>query len=163
MADTTVLQEFRRWKCKDERAALMGMNAKDLPERVTRGLVTLPADLLKGRKRHKFSAVTTVVDGILFASRAEARRYGQLKVLERAGAIKNLKLQPAFNLSVNGIHICRYVGDFVYERPRGGDWNKAKEWERVVEDVKGVRTAVFKIKRQLMIACHSIEILEVHR
>ena len=99
----------------------------------------------------KYNAIRTEVDGIVFASKAEAKRYSQLKLLERAGEIKNLELQPSYDLEVNGVLICRYVADFRY-MVRGG---------QKVEDVKGVKTPVYKLKKKLMKAIYNINIREV--
>jgi len=105
-----------------------------------------------GRKprRNKFGNVRTVVDGRTFDSKKEARRYLELKRLQAAGAITALRLQVRFPLRVNGVAVGKYVADFVYVR----------DGRRVVEDVKGVRTAVYKLKCKLMLAVHGIEILE---
>jgi hypothetical protein len=101
----------------------------------------------------KYGNRRTVVDGCAFASKAEARRYQQLKMLERGGAIEALKLQPRFPINVCGVKICTYVGDFQYtDRVTG---------ESVVEDVKGALTPVYKIKKLLMRAVHGVEIQEV--
>ena len=89
----------------------------------------------------KYGAVPTEIDGIRFASKAEAKRYADLRLLERAGEIENLELQPRFPLHVNGKLVCTYVADFQY-------WDKAKS-KSIVEDVKGVETPVFKLKRKL--------------
>lgn len=92
--------------------------------------------------RNKFGAVRTVVDGINFASKAEARRYSELKLLERAGAITGLELQKRYKLSaVGGEKIAAYLADFDYIETQTG--------ERVTEDVKGVLTPVFKLKAKL--------------
>lgn len=95
---------------------------------------------------HKYHAVATEVDGVRFVSKAEARRYSELRLLEKAGAIQNLELQPSFLLQEaftdaagakhRAIH---YVADFRYRE--GG--------RLVVEDVKGVETEAFKIKAKL--------------
>ena len=52
------------------------------------------------RQRPKYRAVPTVIDGIRFASKAEARRYGELRLLEQAGEIRDLVRQPRFALYV---------------------------------------------------------------
>ena len=98
------------------------------------------------RRRSKYGNVPTTVDGIRFASRAEARRYGELKLLRRAGKIDWLECQPRYPMEVNGVKVCDYVGDFVYL------YNVAKTF--VCEDVKGVETAVFKIKAKLFRALY---------
>ena len=101
-------------------------------------------------KRHKYNAVQTIVDGKNFPSKAEAGRYGMLRLLERVGEITNLRTQVSFKLPVNDMEICRYIADFVYE---------TKEGQTVVEDVKGyLISAEFRLKRKLMRAIHGIEI-----
>lgn len=101
----------------------------------------------------KYGAQPTSIDGIRFASKAEARRYAQLKLLERAGEIENLELQPPFKLHVNGKLVCTYIADFQY-------WDKGKA-KSIVEDVKGMETAVFKLKRKLFEAVLHREITVV--
>jgi len=99
---------------------------------------------------NKYSAIKTEVDGIIFASRKEARRYSELKLLERGKAIKGLQTQVKFSLDINGYHICNYFADFMY-------------WENdvvVVEDCKGVKTPAYKLKAKLMRALHDITIKE---
>ena len=101
----------------------------------------------------KFSNVFTVVDGIKFHSKAEARRYQQLRLLERARAIEDLVMQPRFPIVIGGVKICTYVGDFSYTDRTTG--------ERITEDVKGAKTALYRVKKLLMRAVHKIEIHEV--
>lgn len=104
-------------------------------------------------RAHKYKAVKTVVDGITFPSKKEASRYSQLKLLERAGKISNLVVTgkaKRFSLVVNGIKICDYIADFLY----------TENGQPVVEDVKGMRTREYKLKKKLMLACHGIEIRE---
>lgn len=83
-----------------------------------------------------------------FDSKAEAKRYQDLVLLEHARTITGLKLQPRFLLCVNGFHICDYVGDFEYY----------EHGARVIEDVKGFATREFKIKQRLMKAVLGIEV-----
>jgi hypothetical protein len=95
-------------------------------------------------KRSKYGNVWTEVDGIKFQSKAEARRYSELKLLERSGEITDLILQPAYQLQCTHhksgpFNVGRYVADFSYTDSRG-------TW--VVEDVKGIETAIFKWKRR---------------
>lgn len=99
-------------------------------------------------KKHKYNARRTVVDGISFASTKEARRYGELKLLEQAGQISELKLQVRYKL----VQTVTYVADFEYF--------DTKKQAKVTEDVKGFRTALFKRKKKLMKQQHGIEILE---
>lgn len=106
-----------------------------------------------GRKGYrKYRNKPTEVDGILFDSKKEASRYCDLKLLERHGAISNLELQPEYHLKVGDIVVCRYSADFRYFDEQSG--------RLVVEDVKGQRTDVYKLKKKLMLAVHGIEIYE---
>lgn len=97
---------------------------------------------------NKYGAKKTVVDGIKFDSRAEARRYVDLRLLQLAGKISGLTLQVPFELApgvkfegaARKTPALRYVADFVYKE---GD-------EVVIEDTKGVITDGFRIKRHLM-------------
>lgn len=91
----------------------------------------------KRARRSKYGAIPTVVDGIRFASKAEAKRWGELKLLERDGEIRRLERQPKFDLMVLGEKIGRYIGDFAY---------LDKRLCRVVEDVKGYATDEFRLK-----------------
>ena len=86
--------------------------------------------------KNKYHAIPTVIDGIRFASKSEAKRYGQLKLLQMAGEIRWFTCQVPFQLGAG----VRYVSDFLIVYTDG----------RVeVEDVKGVETAMFKVKRRL--------------
>ena len=102
---------------------------------------------------NKFHAKPTVVDGIRFASKREGARYGELKLLLKAGKISDLKLQPRIRCVVNGEHVCDVVPDFFYI--------DRATFKEVYEDSKGVRTAMFKLKKKLANACAGIEIKEV--
>ena len=100
----------------------------------------------------KYKAVKEVVDGITFASKHEARRYRQLKLMERAKTIQDLHLQVAFPLikkSKHGREI-KYVADFVYY----------ENGHMVVEDAKGYRTDIYKLKKRMMAELYGIEIKE---
>lgn len=97
----------------------------------------------------KYKNGKAVIDGIKFDSGAEGERYKILKAKEKAGLIKNLQLQVNYPLMINGLKICDYRADFVYEV--GG--------KTVVEDVKGQLHDVFKLKYKLMFACHGIILL----
>lgn len=93
----------------------------------------------------KYRNKKTQVDMYVFDSVLEARRYKQLALLERAGEIKNLKLQVPFLLQEsfrkNGktYRKIEYIADFVYE----------EKGKTIVEDTKGIKTDVFKIKQKL--------------
>ena len=93
----------------------------------------------------KYRNKKTQVDMYVFDSVLEARRYKQLALLEKAGEISNLKLQVPFLLQEsfrkNGktYRKIEYIADFVYE----------EKGQTVVEDTKGIKTDVFKIKQKL--------------
>lgn len=102
--------------------------------------------------KSKYHAVKEEVDGITFASRKEAQRYRELKLMERAKAIQDLQIQVAFPLikkSAYGREI-KYIADFVYY----------DNGHMVVEDTKGFRTDVYKIKKRLMAEIYGITIKE---
>lgn len=92
----------------------------------------------------KYNSERTKVDNLLFDSKREAKRYGELKLLEKAGQIRNLELQPIFPLIVEGVKVAEYRGDFAYFEAN----------KRVVEDSKGFRTPVYKLKRRLLLAVY---------
>lgn len=101
---------------------------------------------------NKYKNVPTAIDGIRFHSKKEGRRYLELKAMLQAGLIEDLRRQVYYDLDVNGVHIAKYVADFVYF--------DTQRQEEVVEDPKGVRTQVYKIKKRLMKAVHDIEVEE---
>ena len=113
----------------------------------------------KENKPKKYKNKECNYEGIHFDSIKEKNRYIQLKLLERAGKIKDLRLQVKFQL-LPTTRICgktqpktSYTADFVY-------WDNLLGRE-VVEDVKGVKTAVYQIKRKLMMVQHGIEVVEI--
>ena len=103
----------------------------------------------KSKRRHKYGAIATTVDGIRFASKKEAQRYGFLKSLARADRLRDLELQPKFPCVVNGKKICTYIADFKYTDEDGNE---------VIEDVKGVETAIFRLKKKLVESLYPVEI-----
>lgn len=101
------------------------------------------------RRYSKYNAKKTVVDGIEFDSIREADRYCELKLLEKAKEIRNLELQPRFLLQDkfkdkqgNTHRKVEYVADFMYIDKCG---------KTIVEDVKGVLTDVYKLKKKLFL------------
>ncbi len=101
-------------------------------------------------RKSKHNARGCWIDGIWFQSQMEGRRYRELKLLEAAGDISGLRFHTKWALEVGGIHITNYVDDFNY----------TQDGQFVVEDVKGQRLELYKVKRNLMLACLGIEILE---
>lgn len=114
------------------------------------------------KRASKFGNIKTVVDGIEFSSKKEARRYGELRILEKAGEIRDLQLQPRFPFKVNDVSVCTYVGDFSYIiNPKPGDQHVGTY---VLEDVKSAITRkdpVYRIKNKLFKAVMGFEITEV--
>ncbi len=104
-------------------------------------------------KRPKYGNRKTVVDGITFDSQAEARRWSLLNLLQKGGQIKKLERQVKYLLAVEGVKIADYVADFRYI--------DIKRQAEVVEDVKGVKTPVYRLKKKLMKAIYGIDIAEV--
>lgn len=103
-----------------------------------------------------------------FDSQREARRYDQLALLLKAGAIRDLRLQQNFTLvegyvTADGetIRPMVYKADFAYERPTEPDVTGTVHWIKVVEDAKGVRTKEYIQKRKLMLDKFNITVLEV--
>lgn len=116
----------------------------------------------------KYHNEPTVLRGIRFDSKKEARRYEELMLLLRAGQIRKLKLQVDFTLQEayttetgERIQAIRYRADFAYERPTKPDCYGAVYWIPVVEDVKGVRTEGYKLKKKLMRERFNIEVVEI--
>ena len=83
-------------------------------------------------RKSKYNAIPTYVNGIRFASKREAARYGQLLLRLQAGEITDLTLQPAFKFPC-GI---KYIADFKY----------TEKGKVVYEDVKGMEPPAFRLK-----------------
>jgi hypothetical protein len=94
-------------------------------------------------------------NGIGFDSRKEADRYQELLLLEKAGLIREIELQPRYDLIVNGHKLGFYKGDFRYEEVATG--------RSITEDVKSpiTKTAVYRLKKKLVKALYGIEIIEL--
>lgn len=104
----------------------------------------------------KYQNKKTLHLGIQFDSRKEANRYQELLYMERAGLIRNIELQPRYDIIVNGKKCGFYKADFRYENKNTG--------EIVVEDVKGgdaTKTPVYQLKKKLIKALYDIDIVEV--
>ncbi len=103
--------------------------------------------------RNKYGArKVTAPDGKVFDSQKEYNRWCNLRLLERAGKITDLKRQIPYELipKQDGERACTYVADFVYY----------EDGKLVVEDCKGFRTEAYRIKRKLMLLVHNIKIKE---
>lgn len=116
---------------------------------------------------NKYNARKTEVDGIVFDSQKEANRFAELKLMQKAGLIKDLQRQKKYCVipTVEGEkgkikqRATYYIADFVYyEKQSNTNW-----WKLVVEDVKSPATitATYKLKKKLMLWRYGIEIKEV--
>lgn len=128
----------------------------DLPAHNITALRDSPAP----RQLRKYGNKPTTIDGLRFDSRAEANRWLALRMLERAGEIRDLRRQVRYVLvpkqarPSGGIEReAAYVADFVYV--------DAATERTIVEDVKGAAPDVWVLKRKLMLHVHGIEVLEV--
>ena len=147
----------------------MSISYSGLPPKMQEQVAAKVA-IAEARKRRESKYRARKVDGFLadgtphtFDSRKEAKRYAELAVMERSGAISNLQLQVTYHLipsqklpngkTLRGVD---YIADFVYER----------DGKTVVEDVKGYRDpssaayAKFIIKKKLMLFLKDIEVVE---
>lgn len=116
-------------------------------------------------RSHKYGAIPTTVNGIRFASKAEAARYAELRLLEKVGEIRELEIQPRYELraawnlhgyrDIKASIVGHYVADFRYRKgPRG---------LLVIEDVKGMRTPMYRWKKRHFEAQYGLTITEIGR
>jgi hypothetical protein len=98
----------------------------------------------------KYKATPTIIDGITFHSKREAKRYAFLKLLEAAKEILHLTLQPTYQITLNDKPICKVKLDFKYFDKKLDAW--------VIEDSKGYDNPVSKLKRKLVEAGHNIKV-----
>lgn len=124
--------------------------------------------------QNKYGNKKITLDGLSFDSRKEARRYSELKLLERAGKIKDLELQKSFELIPAQYEDTGEVyarGEKKGQPKRGKCIEKAVTYKAdfvyiengktIVEDTKGFRTKDYIIKRKLMLHTHGIRIREI--
>lgn len=105
----------------------------------------------KGQKKNKYKNKKVFLNGIEFDSKKEANRYKELKLLEMAGKITNLQLQPKFELIPTirkdwlprTIAVTNYKADFMYTETETGN--------SIVEDVKGFKTDTYQLKKKMFI------------
>lgn len=110
------------------------------------------------KKASKYHNKKTVVNNLTFDSKHEAERYIELQMLLKVGEISDLRLQvpyeliPTMKLNGETFRSSKYIADFVY---------KDKSGNEIVEDAKGMKTDVYKLKKKLMAYVHHIVIQEV--
>ena len=97
------------------------------------------------------------LDGVVFASKGEMKRYAHLKIREKLGEITDLVLQPAWPVEINGVYFTTYTADFAYFDHRLS--------RRVIEDVKSAggtdKDPAFKLRRKAAQLAHGIVVTEV--
>lgn len=111
---------------------------------------------------NKYKNKKVLLDGIEFDSQLEARRYCELKILERVKEIKDLRrqvefeLQPSYRKNNKVIRNIKYVADFVYYDVRRG--------KTIIEDAKGFKTEIYKLKKKIFEYKYpDLEIKEIKR
>jgi hypothetical protein len=124
------------------------------------------------RKAHKYHSKKVEINGMVFDSKKEAKRFSELSLMEKSGAITDLQTQVKFVLipaqykfieryGKKGQRLkdgkkclekeCAYIADFCY----------FQNGVKVVEDTKGFKTKDYIIKRKLMLHVHGIKIQEI--
>ena len=103
------------------------------------------------KKRSKYNAKKATRGDITFDSEMEARRYDQLMELFKQGYIRNLELQPSFPIIIGNQKMFTYRADFVYFEGA----------LRVIEDVKGFKTPLYRLKKKIVEAMLHVTIREV--
>lgn len=138
-------------------AEMTNLQARVSSRRTATEMRDRPAE--RAQRSQKYGNTKVVDKGITFDSKAEHKRWMHLVLLQRAGEIRGLAMQVPFELipaqkrpSGGNERPTVYLADFVYVDHRG---------VRVVEDVKGVVTPEFRLKRKLMLHVHGIEVKEV--
>jgi hypothetical protein len=101
---------------------------------------------------NKYKARPVTTEEGRFASQREYQHWCVSKLREKAGEISHLERQVRFKLAINGHHICDFIADEVFTDTATG--------KRVVVDVKGVKTPVYRLKKKLMKALLNIDVVE---
>ena len=148
----------------------MALTTADLARLGPRAKCQIYDQLTKSSKYRNQKAIRVMPNGTehTFDSQKEACRYDQLAVLLAVGKIRDLRLQVQFTLqesyiSAQGdrIRAVRYVADFTYKRPTAPDCDGIVHWIDIVEDVKGMKTKDYELKKKLMADKFGIVIHEV--
>lgn len=113
------------------------------------------SDFFPDKKPSKYGNKKTLYAGVVYDSKAEADFAQQLNLLKKASDIKlrvlDVKRQVPYEVVVNGQKICTYYADFVV----------TYHGRTVIYDVKGVKTAVYRLKKKLVEALHGVKIKEI--
>lgn len=130
------------------------MKSRSLPLRTPHQERISAAMKLHWKKRNKYGAVKTTIDGITFDSKAEAAHYAKLRLQEKAKLISHLEIHPSWKFVINGHKIGKYTADFSF---RDGDH------QLHVQDVKGVKARDFTLRCKLMRALYNIDVEVVQK
>ena len=125
-----------------------------LAQQVGPGPIASPAPSQTAKRPKYGNRKVTDAEGNEHASTKQFRRWQVLELRQRAGEIRSLRREVPYALVVNGVLICRYIADHVYEEGAA----------TIVEDVKSEATRgiqLYRVKKLLMKACHNIDIREV--
>lgn len=147
--------EYRALRHSQNRATLTTeASISKLPGvRAAERCVASEGNVARSRGYGKYGAKPVEIDGFWFASSAEGRRYGQLRLLQAVGEISGLKLQPRFPFEIGEELMFTYIADFEYSDRQTG--------RRIIEDVKGVSTPVYKLKKKIIEKVFGITIEEI--
>jgi hypothetical protein len=119
------------------------------PNQIKSKILTLQKRMIR---RSKYNNKKTIINGITFDSKKEGDRYVFLTRREEIGEILDLHLQVPFNFVLDGKKMFVYKSDFVY-------YDKTIN-KTIIEDVKGMRTPLYKLKKKLIEHQHQIKITE---
>lgn len=107
----------------------------------------------KPQRRSKYGAKKTLYDGVKYDSQAEAQRAQEIDMLIKAGKVQSVERQPKFDIYINDTKVCYYKADFRIT------WADGTE---TIEDVKGFKTAMYRLKKKMTEAAYGIKIVEVY-
>ena len=161
MPDEMTIEEYRQYQAdgtlperyrKRTRMQTITQVAEAAPDVLNEAVAPFSPE----KRKNKYNAIKTEVDGRIFSSKREAARYQELKAMELAGEIRDLEIEPMYVFVHNGIRIGRYRPDFRY-------WDVA-EGKTVIEEVKsrGTKKARdYGLRIRMMAAFYGIDVKEV--
>lgn len=129
-------------------------------------MIKYPGGIIKktNMEKSKYGNKKTTYKGIKFDSKGECERYKELKLLENIGKIEELKtqvkfkLQPSYKIGNKTIRAITYVADFTYYSIKKKNGIEFRDF--IVEDFKGYKTQVYRIKKKMFEYKYGVEIKE---
>lgn len=129
-------------------------------------MIKYPGGIIKktNMEKSKYGNKKTTYKGIKFDSKGECERYKELKLLENIGKIEELKtqvkfkLQPSYKIGNKTIRAITYVADFTYYSIKKKNGIEFRDF--IVEDFKGYKTPVYRIKKKMFEYKYGVEIKE---